>query len=202
MTDIELAETLRAIKAEFRSAMNGVAANHIRQSGMGYRMAFGIELPRLQEIAAQFQPDARIAQALWDEDVRESRIMATMLHPVNLFYEEIADIWVERLSMEQSELAGILVLNLLSKTPYASTKAFCWIASEQPIHQLLGFLLISRLFIQGAVLNPSAENEFLDQVATALHAPQLPLRRAARNAVLHYPDQSILSSLFLAKSTE
>jgi len=42
--------------------MNGIAAKSIRESGMGYRLVYGVELPRLREIAAAYTPDRRLAQ--------------------------------------------------------------------------------------------------------------------------------------------
>ena len=181
---------LRTIKAELRSAMNGVAAARIRESGMNYKLTFGVELPRLQAIAAEFEPDTHLAQALWHEDIRECKLLATMLYPTEAFSEELADIWTDTLCMEQAEVAQVLVMNLLAKQPYASEKAFEWIASERPMHQLLGFLLITRLLMQGATLSPSAEDEFLDQAAVTIHAPQLAVQKAVQNALLRFGEAS------------
>ena len=181
---------LRDIKAELRSAMNGVAAARIRESGMGYKLTFGIELPRLQAIAAEFQPDARLAQALWHEDIRECKLLATMLYPAEAFSADLADVWTDTLRMEQAEVAQVLVMNLLARQPYASEKAFEWMASDQPVKQLLGFLLLTRLFMQGCILNPSAEDEFLDQAAATIQAPQLALKKAVQNALIRFGDTS------------
>ena len=50
-----------------------------------------------------FHPVEKIVppQALWKENIRECKILAGMLQPVETFYPEIADIWVEdmRLSL-------------------------------------------------------------------------------------------------------
>lgn len=185
-----VADAIRAIKAELRAAMNGVAAARIRQSGMNYRLVFGTELPRLQAIAAEFQPGANLAQALWHEDIRECKLLATMLYPPKDFCEELADIWADALRMEQAEVAQVLAMNLLSKVPYASQKAFEWMASDRPMHQMLGFLLVARLLMQGGTLSPSAEEEFLDQAAATIHAPQLAVQKAVQNALLRYGQTS------------
>lgn len=181
---------LRDIKAELRSAMNGIAAARIRESGMGYKLVFGVELPRLQAIAADFQPDTRLAQALWHEDIRECKLLATMLYPTEAFTADLADIWTDSLHMEQAEVAQLLVMNLLAHQPYASEKAFAWMASDRPMQQLLGFLLITRLFMQGRTLSPSAEDEFLDQAAATINAPQLVLKKAVQNALTRFGDTS------------
>jgi len=194
LTDEQIHTTIRSIKADFRAAMNGVAAAHIRQSGMGYKLTFGVELPRLRDIAAQYEPDARLAQALWDDPVRECRILATMLYPPQSFYEEIADVWAGNLCMEQAELAQLLAMNVLCHTSYAVDKAFCWMASELPVQQLLGFLLITRVIMQGTLLNERSQQELHDQAEAALHSPYISLRKAAQNALAHMEQQGRLSN--------
>ena len=44
--------------------------------------------------------------------------------------------------------------------------------------------------MQGNTLSPSAEDEFLDQAATAIHAPQLALKKAVQNALIRFGESS------------
>ena len=53
------------------------------------------ELPRIKGIAAGYEKDHSLAQALWKEDIRECKILAGLLQPVESFLPDIADIWVE-----------------------------------------------------------------------------------------------------------
>ena len=181
---------IEKIKADLRAAMNGVAARAIRESGMGYKLVYGVELPRLREIAAEFTPDRRLAQELWQEDIRECKMLAIMLYPLEEFDADIADLWVSQLLPEQAELAQLLCMDLLSRTSYAAEQAFLWMADERPMYQLCGFLILNRLFMQGARLSPDAEAEFLDQAAATWPASYLPLRKAVQNALLRYSEES------------
>ena len=176
-------DALTHIRADLRAAMNGVAAQTIRQSGMAYRLVYGVELPRLRDIAAAYTPDRRLAQQLWDEDVRELRMLAIMLYPHEEFCADIADIWVDAIRPEQAELAGLLCMDLIATQAYAPEVAFHWIADERPVRQLCGYLTIGRLLMAGAQLAPQAEAELRDQAATALADTYLPLRRAAANTL-------------------
>ena len=90
-------ETLAEIKKELRANMNGVASKRMRESGLQYHVNFGIELPRLQMIAREFEPNHELAQQLWHENVRESKILAAMLMPVERFLPDLADIWAEQI---------------------------------------------------------------------------------------------------------
>ena len=163
--------------------MNGIAAKSIRESGMGYRLVYGVELPRLREIAAAYTPDRRLAQTLWNEDIRESKILAILLFPVEEFDRDIANLWVESLHREQAELAGLMVMDLLAHEPYAAEQAFLWMADERQMHQLL---LVTRLMMQGAVLSPDAAAEFQDQAEATIGTDYLPLRKAVQNALLRF----------------
>ena len=69
-------EQLRDIKKEFRSCMNGVLSAKMREAGMPYKVIFGVEYPRLVSIAQEFSPDRILAQTLWNENIRESKILA------------------------------------------------------------------------------------------------------------------------------
>lgn len=186
--DMDIPSLLRDIKRELRLAMNGIASARMRESGMNYKLIFGVELPRLQQIAAEFPVNHELAQALWKENVRECNILAGLLQPVDTFYPEIADIWVE--SIRVPELAQLTVMNLFARLPYAADCAFRWMADERDMFQLCGFLLTARLLMQGAVLNEQAENEFLDQASSALQSPFLPVRQAARAALQKFMESS------------
>lgn len=179
-------EEIRKIKQELRLSMNGVASAFMRENGLNYKLNFGVELPRLQTIAAEFQPNHDLAQALWKENIRECKILAGMLQPVETFYPEIAEIWIE--NMPNAEIAQLTVMNLFQKLPYASEKAFQWIAREEEMFQLCGYLLLARLFMKGNPLNERAENEFLDQAGAAIRHAEGALKKAIANALIKYEE--------------
>lgn len=181
---------ISTIKAELRSAMNGVASRAIRESGMAYKLSFGVELPRLRQIAAGYTPDRRLALDLWQEPIRECKMLAIILFPPEEFDASLADLWMESLVPEQAELAQLMSMERLVCLPEASELAFHWMASDRTMYQLCGFLVVTRLLMQGRVLSPDAAAEFLDQAAATLPSPFLPLRKAATNALLHFSETS------------
>lgn len=186
MNDVH--ETIKEIKAKFRLYMNGVISQSMRDKGMGYKLNFGIEYPRIREIASGYQPDHELAQALWKEDIRECKIMAGLLQPTETFYREIAEIWIE--DMRYPELAEYTVMNLFQRLPYASEVVFCWMADEREYFQLCGFLLMARLLMQGMALNERSEEEFLDQALTAVEGDTSFVQQAAATALQKYGLQS------------
>ena len=183
MNEIDVAETIKSIKAELRASMNGAASAYMRAGGLAYGVNFGVELPRIQEIAAQYPKSHSLAQALWQENVRECKIMAALTQPIELFSPQLADLWMEQ--MPNEEIAQHTSQLLFSRLPYASVKAFEWIASERQQAQVCGYLMLARLFMNGAKLNARSEDEFLDQAAAAL-ADKGPVSRSARRALQSY----------------
>lgn len=168
--------------------MNGVVSQSMREKGLEYKLNFGIEYPRIKEIAAAYKPDHDLAQTLWKENVRECKIMAGLLQPVETFYPELAEIWIE--DMRYPELAEYTVMNLFQYLPYASEVVFCWMADERELFQLCGFLLMARLCMKGYALNEQAEAEFLDQTIAAIENGPLSVRKAAVGALQKYAVQS------------
>lgn len=186
--DNNIHETIKDIKSKFRLFMNGMVSQSMREKGMEYKLNFGIEYPRIKEIATGYEPDHELAQALWKENIRECKILAGLLQPADTFYSEIADIWIE--GMDYPELAEYTVMNLFQRLPYASEVVFRWIADEREMFQLCGFLLMARLLMKGEKLNERAEAEFLDQACTAVEGDCGPVQKAASVALRKYAHQS------------
>ena len=182
--DSTTAQKLQLIKRDFRSLMNGTAAASLREKGLHYRLIFGVEWPQLMRLSAEIGKDHDLAQALWKEDIRECRLLAGLIQPVETFSLELADVWIE--TMHYPEEAQYTVLSLFQHLPHVSEAAFNWIARSEEMYRLCGWLVLARLFMKGLPLNTRSEDEFIDQAETSLQYPSLAVRVAARNAVLKY----------------
>ena len=190
-------EQIKEIKKQFRLFMNGVVSQSMREKGLEYKVNFGIELPRLKEIAAKFEKNHDVAQALWKENIRECKILAGLLQPLDTFYPEIADIWVE--DMHYPEIADLTCMNLFQYLPYASEKAFQWIADEGEYFQYCGYMMLTRLLMQGNEMNERAENELIDQALAALQSEGTLVCRGASTALRRYASQRKENSKKLLK---
>ena len=182
--DSTTTEKLQLIKRDFRSLMNGTAAASLREKGLHYRLIFGVEWPQLMRLSAEIGKDHDLAQALWKEDIRDCRLLAGLIQPVETFSLELADVWIE--TMHYPEEAQYTVLSLFQHLPHVSEAAFNWIARSEEMYRLCGWLVLARLFMKGLPLNTRSEDEFIDQAETSLQDPSLAVRVAARNAVLKY----------------
>ena len=182
----ETNEKLKAIKRSFRTVMNGVASHSMREKGVGYKLNWGVSLVHLREMAATYGKDYDLAIALWKEDIRECKILATLIMPAERLLPEVADIWLEQTTSQ--ELAEMLAANLLKDVSYAPEIAYRWMASDSDIRQICGFCILSRLFMRGQEPNERGINEFLDQAITAMQGKNMGVSHAAWNCVNRFAD--------------
>ena len=185
---MELKEQLKDIKTQLRLSMNGAVSQSMREKGLIYKLNFGVELPRIKTIAAQYEKSHELAQALWKEEIRECKILAGLLQPVESFYPEIADIWVEEI--RNIEIAELTCMNLFQHLPYAPAKSFHWIADEREYVQTCGFLTIARLLAKKGDMEERASGELLDQALCAIHSESYHVRKAAMLVISKYMQHS------------
>ena len=187
-TKEQLHQRLKDIKTQLRLSMNGAVSQSMREKGLVYKLNFGVELPRIKGIAAGYEKDHSLAQALWKEDIRECKILAGLLQPVESFLPEIADIWVE--DIRNIEIAELTCMNLFQHLPYAPAKSFHWIASEDEYTQVCGFLTIARLLMKKGDMTERASGELLDQAICAVHSDSYHIRNAALLVIRKYMQHS------------
>jgi len=84
----QIHEKLKEIKQSFRLLMNGVASHSMRQKGVTYKINWGVPIPDLQKMAAEYGKDYELAIELWKEDIRECQVLATLIMPAEKMDEE------------------------------------------------------------------------------------------------------------------
>ena len=183
-------DRIKEIKQSFRLMMDGAVAQSMRDKGLGYHLNWGVTLPRLREKADTIGKDYDLAIALWKENVRECKILATMIMPPDKILPEVVDIWMEQ--TETVEIAEQASMNLYQYLPYAPMKAYEWIASDKDLYQLCGFHVLSRLFMNRQEPNDRGINEFLDQAHAALQSPNVTVRKAALNSLNRFSDLGLV----------
>ena len=168
---------LKQIKQSFRLLMNGVTATSMRRKGVEYKLNWGVSVIDLQKMAAEYGKDYDLAIQLWKEDIRECKILATMIMPAEEMPMEVVDIWMEQ--TQSQEMIEMAVFNLYQHLPFAPQKAFQWLASENSLYQMASYLLLARLFMQGLEPDERGINELIDNAIVTLEGDNLPVKHAA-----------------------
>jgi len=187
---MDIQQQVKEIKQSFRQMMDGSVAASMRTKGVDYKLNWGATLPRLREKAEEIGKNYDLAIALWKENVRECKILATMIMPPSEVLPEVIDIWMEQTPTQ--EIAEQAAFNLYQYLPYAPEKAYTWMASSEPLYQLCGFHIITRLFMNGQEPNERGINEFIDQAIVALQGESIPVRKAAMSAVQRFANLGLV----------
>ena len=187
---MDIQQQVKEIKQSFRQMMDGSVAASMRTKGVDYKLNWGATLPRLREKAEEIGKNYDLAIALWKENVRECKILATMIMPPNEVLPEVIDIWMEQTPTQ--EIVEQAAFNLYQYLPYAPEKAYTWMASSEPLYQLCGFHIVTRLFMNGQEPNERGINEFIDQAIVALQGESIPVRKAAMSAVQRFANLGLV----------
>lgn len=182
----ETHQKLMKIKRSFRLLMSGPTSQSMTQKGLGYKINWGVPFIELKKMALEYGKDYELAIELWKEDIRECKILATLIMPAERMLPEITDIWMEQ--VKSQEMAEMLAFNLLQHVDYAPAIAYELIATDKTLYEIAGFQLLARLFANGQEANERGINEFLDQAAVALQGDNMGIKHAAANCVLRFAD--------------
>ena len=182
----ETHQKLMKIKRSFRLLMSGPTSQSMTQKGLGYKINWGVPFIELKKMALEYGKDYELAIELWKEDIRECKILATLIMPAEKMLPEITDIWMEQ--VKSQEMAEMLAFTLLQHVDYAPGIAYEWIATDKTLYEIAGFQLLARLFANGQEANERGINEFLDQAAVALQGDNMGIKHAAANCVLRFAD--------------
>ena len=197
---MDLNQQIKEIKQSFRLMMDGMVAASMRNKGVDYKLNWGATLPRLRDKAEELKQMFNVscltfnqydlAIALWKEDVRECKILATMVMPPDKMLPEVVEIWMEQTTSQ--EVAEQAAFNLYQYLPYAPQKAYEWIATDKPLYQLCGFHILSRLFMNKQEPNERGINEYIDQVLVALEGDSLSVRKAAFSSIQRFAELGLV----------
>lgn len=155
-----LQDELREIRTQLRMAMNGVISTSMREKGMIYKLNFGVPLPEVKLIAARHEPGSELAVALWKEDIREFKLLAPLLQPVDDFPFEQAEQWVKEIPY--LEIAEQCSRNLFCKLPYAEDLTLELIVNKKDEYaRTVAFLIWCEMFRQGKDMTEPAKATFL-----------------------------------------
>ena len=182
--DEQTQEKLKEIKKSFFLRMDGTASRSMREKGLDYKINWGVSIPDLRKMADEYGKDYALAIELWKENIRECKILATMMMPPEQMLPEIVELWMEQTPSQ--EIAEMAAFNLYQHLEYAPVLAFQWIAGDNEMEQICGYNLLARLFMKGQEPNERGIQQFLDQALTALQSPSISVRHAAMNCVRRF----------------
>lgn len=82
--------------------------------------SYGVSIPNLRKIAKEIGINRKLAQQLWATNIRETKILASMIEDVEMVTEEQMESWVKEFNYW--EICDQCCMNLFEKTRFAYKK--------------------------------------------------------------------------------
>ena len=178
-------EIIKKIRTDLRLSMNGAVSSSMRDKGINYRMNFGVGIPRINQIYEKYEQDKEIDETLWSDDVRELKILATLLYPIEEFSKELAMSWI--VEIKDQELREQLCKNLLQKLTYANELVEESAKNSIEYIRCTGYWLFARLCItKSETVEKINCDERLQTAISDLNSQSMLLRQAALNTLKYY----------------
>lgn len=128
------------IIARVRQRMNGAVVESMRESGIIYKVNYGVTIPELQQIAQPFKGDHDLAIRLFEEDIRECKIMASMIDDPEKVTGDQIDSWSEEFN--NHEIVEQVCNNLFWKSDFALARSYEWCLDEDALLKKAGLLVV------------------------------------------------------------
>jgi len=137
--------TYTKILDRIRSLSNPSAVKSMERYGINTKNLYGVPIPELRRIAKEVGKDHELALRLWESNIHEARILATMLDDPKMVSEEQMEAWVK--DVDSWDICDACCGNLFDKTPYGYKKAVEWSARREEYVKRAGFVLMAELAV-------------------------------------------------------
>lgn len=138
-----MTENFKKILKKINRNADGDTMIQLYKRGVKYRRNYGVKVPIIKKIAKDFTPDTELALELWESNIREMRILAGFLQPVEQLTLSQMEKWA--LDFNNIEIVEQTCINLFSKSNLAITACYNWFENEQEYIKTSAFLLSSLL---------------------------------------------------------
>ena len=133
-------EKVMDIIARIKQRMNGAVVESMRESGIIYKVNYGVTIPELQQIAQPFKGNHDLAVQLFEQDIRECKIIASMIDDPEKVTGAQIDDWCE--NFDNHEIIEQVCNNLLWKSDFALSRSYEWCLEEDALMKKAGLLIV------------------------------------------------------------
>jgi len=154
-------EKVMDIIERIKQRMNGAVVDSMQELGIIYKVNYGVTIPELQQIAQPYKGDHELAIRLFDEDIRECKIIASMVDDPDKVTGDQIDNWSD--DFVNIEIVEQVCGNLLWKSDFALPRSFEWCIEDDNLLQKAG-LLIAGHRASDKTVNDSIFEPYIDIV--------------------------------------
>lgn len=144
--DMTAQEKFTGVLRYIRHHQDGEVVAKMSDSGIRYNMNYGLALYLLMKKAEETGRDTELAKLLWNEDIRETRLLYFMIEQPEVLNEAKLDYIVQ--TLRNRELVEVACLYLFVHTDYAIKKAVEWTGSDNEYVRMAAFMLTGRIALK------------------------------------------------------
>lgn len=133
--------TLEQVLAKLYALENREALTKKAYFAINTDKALGLSMPQIRGIAKTITKDHNLAEALWQEDVHETRLLASMVDMPKWVSEDQMDRWVA--GFNSWDVCDQTCGELFDRTPFLDLKVVEWAKREEEFVKRAAFVLIA-----------------------------------------------------------
>lgn len=157
--------------------------------GIDTRNALGVTVTELRGLARRLGRNHDLAAALWESEIHEARILATMVDDPAHVTEAQMERWVSDLG--SWDLCDQLCGNLFDRTPFVSDMALRWSRREAEFVKRAGFALMASSAVHRKDLPDARFEMFLPAIRAQASDDRNYVRKAASWALRQIGKRSL-----------
>jgi len=135
--------TKKDILRKLKGLADPKVVERMAKFGITSKKIYGVSIPNLRKMAKETGTNHQLALELWDQGIRETRILASMVDDPALVIERQIEKWVK--DFDSWEVCDQCCMNLFWQTPLAFKKAINWASRKEEFVKRAGFALMAVL---------------------------------------------------------
>jgi 3-methyladenine DNA glycosylase AlkD len=135
--------TLADVMKELKERADPDAVGGMMRYGIKGSTVLGVRLPDIRRLARRIGRNRALAAELWRPNIRETRILASMIDDPARVTEPQMERWIR--DFGSWEVTDQVCMNLFWRTRFAYAKAFEWAEREREFEKRAGFALMAVL---------------------------------------------------------
>jgi len=152
----------KAILTELKKMGDPAAVEGMKRFGISGKGTLGVSVPKLRGLAKEIGRNHGLALELWDSEIHEARILASMVDEPEKVTPAQMDRWARQ--FDSWDVCDGCCGNLFDKTNHAYPKALEWSRAEREFVKRAGFSLMAELAVHDRSAPDKKFEVFLEEV--------------------------------------